>query len=130
MEYDNDLVKKLINEGVSYEEIGRTYGVSGTAIKKHAIKIGIPLKVRRKKNENETFNKGVSFKKRRNCLNCGKDITDTYNKFCCSECFHEYQYKKRVDDWKENPEKYEKEELPSFIRRYMLFNVRYVVGVK
>ena len=49
-------VERLINEGVSYEEIGRQYGCTGSNIKKVALRLGIELKARRTVNENETFN--------------------------------------------------------------------------
>jgi hypothetical protein len=44
---------------LSYEEIGRKYGCSGSNIKKVAQRIGIELPRRRKVNPNETFNKGT-----------------------------------------------------------------------
>lgn len=48
-------LEKLIREGVSYEEIGRLYGVTGTAIKKVAKNLGIELPSRRKINSSEEF---------------------------------------------------------------------------
>ena len=60
----------ILNQNMSYEEIGRKYGCSGSNIKKVAIKIGINLPQRRKINESETFNKGTEQKYY--CLNCGK----------------------------------------------------------
>ena len=44
---------------LSYEEIGRKYGCSGSNIKKVAQRIGIDLPQRRKVNPSETFNKGT-----------------------------------------------------------------------
>ena len=66
-------LERLIREGVSYERIGRQYGVSGTAVKKAAKKLGIELEQKREINPNEHFNKG---KKRvvYYCLNCGKKL--------------------------------------------------------
>lgn len=53
-------LKRLINiEKVSYEEIGRRYGCSGSNIKKVAKLIGIELPHRRKINSSETFGKGI-----------------------------------------------------------------------
>ena len=42
--------KLLSDEGKSFESIGKLYGVSGTLIKKRAIKLGIKLTPRRKIN--------------------------------------------------------------------------------
>ena len=68
---------------LSYEEIGRKYGCSGSNIKKVARRIGIELPQRRKINPCETFNKGTGQKKY--CLNCGKEIIYP-NKFCNTDC--------------------------------------------
>ena len=121
MQYDDEKIKTMIENGDSYEAIGRIFGVSGTAVKKHAKKIGISLLPRRKKNEKETFNKGVSLNGVKYCKNCGKEIPKSSpNVYCSSECFQEHIFNERVKEWKENPNKYRKESLPSFIRRYML----------
>ena len=55
------------------------------------------------------------------CKNCGKLIQKRGNIFCNNECFQEYYYNERVNDWKLNPDKYSKEDMPNFIRTY-LFN--------
>lgn len=121
MQYDDEQIKKMIANGEPYEVIGRIFGVSGASIKKRAKKIGVPLKPRRKKNEKETFNKGVSLNGVKYCKNCGKEIPkSSANIYCSSECFQEHIFNERVKDWKENPNKYRKEEIPSFIRRYIL----------
>lgn len=120
MKYDDKQIIELIENGVSYEKIGRVYGVTGSAIKRYAKKIGVELPCRRKKNEKETFNKGISIKGVKHCLNCGKEMPNSsQNKFCSQNCFQEYRFMEQVSNWKSNPEKYEKEDLPSFIRRYM-----------
>ena len=124
MEYNDAEIEKLIKDGVSYEEIGRMYGVTGSSIKKHAKKVGITLPCRRKKNITEKFNKGVALKGIKHCQNCGKEmLSSSQKKFCSSECFQEYMFKTRVEDWKNNPEKYDKEYTPSFIRKYMFLKV-------
>jgi hypothetical protein len=48
-------LERLINEGVSYEFIGRKYGVSGNAVKKAAKNLGIILEQKRSINPNEHF---------------------------------------------------------------------------
>lgn len=121
MQYDDEQIREMILDGESYESIGRVFGVSGASIKKHAKKIGIEIIPRRKKNEKETFNKGVSLRGVKYCKNCGKEIPkSSSNVYCSSECFQEHIFNERVKDWKENPYKYEKENMPSFIRKYMM----------
>ena len=90
-------IEKLINEGTSYEKIGRIYGITGSAVKKIAKKIGIVLKQKRKINPSEHFNKG---KKIINyCLNCGKEI-DSAKKYCSNKCQGEYNHKQCIKKWK------------------------------
>ena len=48
---------EYISLNMSYEEIGRKYGITGTAVKKAAIRLGINLPKRRKINPNEKFDK-------------------------------------------------------------------------
>ena len=54
------------------------------------------------------------------CKNCGKLIEKHPNIFCNNECCAEYNKKQKINDWKIYPEKYSKEELPEFIRRYLI----------
>lgn len=98
---EKEKIETLINEEVAYEKIGRIYGVTGACIKKVATKLGIKLKQRRSINPEETFNKKV--KEKHVCLNCGKEFehkTQTKNKFCSPECFHEYKHKHFIENWK------------------------------
>lgn len=96
---EKDKLKKLIfNERLSYEEIGRRYNVSGTAIKRAAKRLGFELEKRREINPKEHFNRGNT--KRKNtthiCLNCGKEFAHCYsslNKFCSTTCQHEFRHK-------------------------------------
>lgn len=56
MKYEKEELDRLINdEQLSYEAIGRLYGVTGNAIKKAASKLGIELPVRRKIQNFENF---------------------------------------------------------------------------
>lgn len=50
-----DLEELILNQEKSYIQIGKMYGVSGTAIKKAALKLGIPLPRRRYINKKENF---------------------------------------------------------------------------
>ena len=55
-----ELENYIFKEKLSYEAIGRLYGITGNAVKKRALKFGIELPVKRSKNENESFGKGKS----------------------------------------------------------------------
>lgn len=56
MKYEKEELEKLIKEEkMSYEAIGRIYGVTGNAIRKAALRLGIELEVRRKVNSTENF---------------------------------------------------------------------------
>lgn len=109
-ESEKDYLEQLILiDKLSYEEIGRQYGCSGSNIKKVALRIGIELPQRRRINECETFNKGTVRKtvvdnnkiktissKLGICLNCGSEfkiISGYSGKFCCDECNKEFRHK-------------------------------------
>lgn len=58
MKYNKeDLIKLIFKDKMSYEEIGRLYGVTGNAIKKTAAKLGIKLPKKRSINPKEHFNR-------------------------------------------------------------------------
>ena len=101
-------LERLINvEHVSYEEIGRRYGVSGQAVKKAANRLGIVIPKRRVINPSEHFNRGTA--ETEICQNCGKIFVKYKrrgNRFCSQECFKEYKHKKAYKDFLENNEKY------------------------
>ena len=91
-----ELKKLILDEKLSYEEIGRRYDVSGTAIKKKAKRLGIDIPKKRKINSKETFNKGCSKKEKSVCENCGKEFISSNNskgRFCSRYCYMEYQKK-------------------------------------
>lgn len=106
-ESEKEELERLINiEKVSYEEIGRRYGCSGSNIKKVAKRLGIELPKRRKINPSETFNKGTG--KKYYCLNCGKELINqssaSTHKFCNSKCLSEFKYKEYIKKWKNGEE--------------------------
>lgn len=85
-----NLIRLIKEEKLSYEEIGRRYNVSGVAIKKAAIRLGIELESRRKINPKETFGKGIIKAERGACKKCGKEIilyANRRNYFCSIECY-------------------------------------------
>lgn len=59
----------ILVDKLSYEEIGRRYGCSGSNIKKVATKLEINLPQRRVVNPSETFQRKKNLC---TCLNCGK----------------------------------------------------------
>jgi endogenous inhibitor of DNA gyrase (YacG/DUF329 family) len=125
---EKETLERLINEGVSYERIGRQYDVSGNAVKKAAKKLGIELEQKREINPNEHFNKGK--KQTHICINCGKEFEHTRsskNKFCSNKCQMDYRYKEYIKRWKNGEEdgmsgKYG---LSEHIRRYLLEKYNY-----
>lgn len=65
-----NLIKLIVEDKISYEEIGRRYGCTGANIKKVAKRLDIELTQRRTINPSETFNA----KEIKHCINCGKEI--------------------------------------------------------
>ena len=98
---EKEKLREFIDNGVSYEDIGRIYGCTGANIKKQAKILGIPLKQRRKISESETFNKG----KGKKCLYCGNPVKERHSKFCSKQCEKEYKYNKLIEKWKNGEER-------------------------
>lgn len=119
---EKEKLKELINQGLSYDEIGKLYNVSGAAIRKAAPRIGIQLPRRRRINSKETFNKGTA--KTATCTYCGKTFVKypaSSNKYCCPECAHAHRKQQYIDNWKEGvisgTSNYT---CSSFVRNYLL----------
>ena len=110
----------ILNQKMSYEQIGREQGCSGTYIKKLAVKLGIELPKRRKINSKETFNRGTG--KVRYCLNCGKLLNNIQTKYCSNICQADYQYKQYINRWKSGEETGLSGEygISQHIRRYLM----------
>ena len=98
----------LVNNGNSYESIGKIYGVSGSAIRSMLIKKGYDLPKKRLINNSETFNKGSILKSQVcHCLNCGKEfIKQPSSKkiYCNTSCQHEYEHKQKYERFKRGDE--------------------------
>lgn len=91
-----NLEQLILVEKLSYEEIGRRYGCTGSNIKKVALRLGINLPQKRYINESETFNKGKVKASFKICVNCGKEFvhhSGYSGKYCCSECELDYKHK-------------------------------------
>ena len=93
-----DTLDHLINvEGVSYEEIGRMFKVSGSAIKKAARTLGIELPKRREINPSELISFANRKKTKHICQNpnCGKEFdhkASGFNKYCSLACQQEHRH--------------------------------------
>ena len=131
-----NLEKAILQDKISYEELGKRYNCSGANIKKQAKKLGIELPQRRKINESEHFNKGTvkvvikdvikHVKKetiKKYCLSCGKELHYSRNnqKFCDSKCQNDYAYKQYIERWKKGEETGMKGSygISSYIKRYL-----------
>lgn len=91
-----NLEQLILVEKLSYEEIGRRYGCTGSNIKKVALRLGMELEQRRSINESENFNKGTVKVPIRTCLNCGKEFkyySGYSGKYCSSECNLEHKHR-------------------------------------
>lgn len=122
---EKENLEKLICKKVSYLEIGRRYGISGNAVKKAAIKLGLKLTPRRAINPKEHFNKGRKRVEDEFCLNCGKKIkhnNSSYNKYCSNKCQSYHKYKEYISKWKNGEENGMRGEygLSKHIKRYLL----------
>lgn len=115
-----ELEQLILVDNLSYEEIGRRYGITGAAIKKAAKRLGIELPIRRKINESEHFNKDKNI---RYCLVCNTKLPSENKKFCSYKCQQEYAYLTYIDRWKRGLENGTKgsDQISNYIRRY-LFN--------
>lgn len=99
-----DLEKLIFNENLSYAEIGRRYGVSGTYIVKISNKLGIQLSKRKvHPPEWQPHNKGKGAPLVK-CLNCNKECDVYAKKFCSAKCQQELRSKNIYQSLLNNPE--------------------------
>lgn len=81
-------------EHISYEELGRMYNCTGTAVKRAAERLGIQIPKRRSINPKETFQRGTA--KKGICRQCGEEFVlykSSNGFFCSPKCFREYKHK-------------------------------------
>lgn len=95
MEYIKEELENLIlNQRLSYREIGRRYGVSDTYIKRKALELGINLEIRARFPKGfKPANRGLSKYDKKECPNCNKVITVYGNKYCDNKCQGEHKSK-------------------------------------
>jgi 5-methylcytosine-specific restriction endonuclease McrA len=124
---EKETLNTLINvENKTYEEIGRIYNVTGEAIKKAAIRLGINIPKRRKVNPNEHFNKGTA--KKAKCKNCEKEFIiykSSNGIYCSHKCQKEFQNKELILKWQNGEKDVNKFAIPKFIKNYMLEKADY-----
>lgn len=104
-----NLIDLIVNQGLSYEEVGRRYNCTGSNIKKVAQRLGIELPQRRKVNEKETFQR-----KKKDpifCQNCDKELlnySSGQKKYCCNTCQQDYQSKEKYEYFLTSPEEFQR----------------------
>lgn len=84
-----NLIELLINQNLSFEEVGRRYNCSGSNIRKIVYRLDIDIPKRRKVNPCETFNRGKIKKTTANCIVCGSEFKvykQKKNKYCSIKC--------------------------------------------
>ena len=115
-----NLIDLIINQGLSYEEVGRRYNCTGSNIKKVAKRLGIELPQRRKVNESETFRKGTG--KQTFCLNCGENISHKHkNIYCDNHCQGQYLAKQKYEYFLTSPEEFQRANFGTdLIKRFVL----------
>lgn len=121
--YENEkenLTDLIINQKLSYEEVGNRYQCTGSNIKKVAQRLGLELSKRRKINETETFGKGTG--KQVFCLNCGKNISHKYkNIYCDNYCQTKYLAKQKYEYFLTSPEEFQRSNYNSgVVKRFIL----------
>ena len=98
---EREKLEELINQGLSYNEIGKMYNVSGAAIRKAAPRLGIQLPRRRKINPKETFNKGTA--QTATCIYCGKTFIkypSSKHLYCSTKCAGAHKRQQHIEAWK------------------------------
>lgn len=71
-----ELENLILVQNLSYEAIGRLYGVTGNAI-------------------NKDTSKAI-----RHCLNCGKELDYSAKKYCSNDCQAQYEYSSYIERWR------------------------------
>ena len=100
-----ELEELIFKKNLSYEEIGKMFGITGAGIKKAAKSLGISLPIRKKFSKDfiphNKGNRKVLF-----CINCEKELNSGSKKYCSNKCQGEFKSKKFYKDFLENNNKY------------------------
>lgn len=125
MRWNNEkenLTKYILEDKLSYEQIGRIYNCTGAGVKKAAIRLGIPIVSRRIINPNENFNRGTANKAI--CVYCGREFVCAPSRphdYCSIECASRHKYESNIMKWKNGEiSGTSGYTYSSFIRRYMM----------
>ena len=104
-----DLKRMILEEKLSYKEIGRRYGVSKEAIRGAARRFGI-------------VSPYFSSSKELICLNCGKAFIPKIKdqKFCCQNCSSEYRSNEKYKNYLNNQESYINQENMRWVKKFIL----------
>lgn len=123
-----DLENLLLVKKLSYEEVGRLYGVTGNAIKKAAKRRNIPLIARRSINPSEIEYKS-SIKINKICKYCGKLLDCTYKEFCSFKCLKLNRRDNYIKRWINGKEvgfyNNNGKDMNSYLRSYLLEEANY-----
>jgi len=68
---------------------------------------------------------GNIIKKEKYCLYCGKELKSGQHQYCSIKCFQNFYHEKRLKEWKNNPEKFSSESIPSVIKKFLLEKYNY-----
>jgi len=122
MKYKKEELEKLIlEEKLSYEEIGRRYSVSGAYIKKVSRKLGIKLPTRQKNPSGwKPHNTGQA--KEKECSYCKNNFISFHKKakFCSISCSSENRRQKKYFHYINNQEEYCTDRNMRFVKPWIL----------
>lgn len=117
-----ELEKMILQDKLSYREIGRKYGVSDTCIKKTSIRLGIKLEVRSKFPVGfKPYNFGKAIREKCKC--CGNliDSSKPANQiFCSEECDKKFKVSENYKYYLEHQKEFCYVNNMTFIKRHLL----------
>lgn len=122
MKYKKEELEKLIfEEKLSYEKIGKLYGVSGTYIRKVSKKLGIILPTRQK-NPSDWKPHNAGLGKLKECLYCKNEFKSPSKnaKFCSHLCSSERRKQKKYLHFISNQEEYCNDRNMRFVKPWIL----------
>lgn len=113
-----ELIDFIFKEDKSYVEIGQYYGVSGNAVKKAALRLGIELPSREKGSLKEKIKPSIS-----HCPNCGKEVrlyASRKNTYCSIKCQKEWETNLKYKEYIQNPDSYNNRTNMRWVKRHIL----------
>lgn len=114
-----ELTDLLINQKLSYEEVGRIFGCAGSNIKEVCSRYGIHVGQKRSINSTEHFNKGTG--KKRYCQYCGKELHRGQYKYCSSKCMGDESHERKIKAWLDGDDDFTHNlNVKRFVKRYLI----------